>query len=60
MTEKVGIVVGTASFSFISQFTGTMRNSLLALIVFFVLGLAFLLTLRGKVLRLQAVAPVLP
>lgn len=49
VTEKLGIVLGTAGFSFISQFTGTMRNSLLALIVCFALGLGFLLTLRGKV-----------
>ena len=51
VTEKLSIVLGTASFSLISQLTGTMRNSILALIVFFILGLLFLLTLRGKRLR---------
>ncbi len=60
VTEKLAIVIGTASFGFISQLSGTMRNSLLALIVFFALGLGFLLTLRGKALRLRAAAPPLP
>ncbi|QDA58715.1 MFS transporter [Hymenobacter jejuensis] len=51
VTEKLSIVIGTASFGLIAQITGSMRNSILALIVFFVLGLLFLLTLRGKKLR---------
>ena len=60
VTEKVGIVVGTASFSVISQLTGSMRNSLLALMVFFIVGLAFLITLRGKALRMRAATLPLP
>ena len=60
VTEKVGIVVGTASFSVISQLTGSMRNSLLALMVFFIVGLAFLITLRGKTLRMRTATPPLP
>jgi len=60
VTEKIGIVIGTASFSAISQLTGSMRYSLLVLMVFFVLGLAFLLTLKGRALRLRAPAPPLP
>ena len=60
VTEKLAIVIGTASFGFISQVTGTMRNSLLTLIVFFALGLGFLLTLWGKVLRLRPAAPPMP
>lgn len=51
VTEKLSIVIGTAVFGLIAQLTGTMRNSILSLIVFFVLGLIFLLTLRGKKLR---------
>ncbi|MEL6638544.1 MAG: MFS transporter [Bacteroidota bacterium] len=44
--EKVAIVLGTFSFGLIEQVTGGMRNSILALIVFFVLGLVILLTVR--------------
>ena len=51
MVEKLGIVIGTLSFGLIAQITGSMRNSILSLIVFFIFGLGFLLTLRGKKLR---------
>ena len=48
VTEKLAIVIGLFSFGFIEGFTGSMRNSIIALIVFFVLGLVFLL-LTGRV-----------
>ena len=51
VVEKLGIVIGTLSFGLIGQLTGSMRNSILSLIVFFIVGLGFLLTLRGKKLR---------
>jgi UMF1 family MFS transporter len=38
VTEKIGIVVGTFSFGLIEGLTGSMRQSVLALISFFVLG----------------------
>lgn len=43
VTEKLAIVIGLFSFGFIEGFTGNMRNSILVLIIFFVLGLSFLL-----------------
>ncbi|MBX9781884.1 MAG: MFS transporter [Chitinophagaceae bacterium] len=43
VTEKLAIVIGLFSFGFIEGITGNMRNSILALIVFFVLGLIWLL-----------------
>jgi UMF1 family MFS transporter len=62
VTEKVGIVIGLITFGGISQLMGgNMRYSILALIVFFVLGLIFLLQLRGKKLRETSVdGPILP
>ena len=51
VTEKLSIVIGTAVFGVIAQITGSMRNSILSLVVFFILGFVFLLTLRGKKLR---------
>lgn len=42
VTEKVAIVIGLFSFGFIEGFTGSMRNSIISLILFFVLGLFFL------------------
>ncbi len=38
VTEKISIVIGMFSFGYINEFTGSQRNSVLALLVFFVLG----------------------
>jgi UMF1 family MFS transporter len=43
VTEKIAIVIGMFSFGYINELTGSQRNSVLALIVFFVLGLAGLM-----------------
>jgi MFS-type transporter involved in bile tolerance (Atg22 family) len=43
VTEKLAIVIGLFSFGFIEGFTGSMRNSILALIGFFAMGLLFLM-----------------
>ena len=43
VTEKVAIVLGTFSYGFIEQITGSMRNSALSLGIFFLVGLGFLL-----------------
>jgi len=45
--EKMAIVIGMASFGFIEDMTGSMRNSIIALIIFFVLGLISLFRLRN-------------
>jgi MFS transporter, UMF1 family len=42
--EKVGIVIGMFSFGFIQGVTGGMRNSILALVTFFIVGLLVLAT----------------
>lgn len=44
VTEKFAIVIGLFSFGFIEGLTHSMRNSLLALITFFAVGLLLLLT----------------
>ncbi len=46
--EKIAIVLGTFSFGFIDQITGGMRNSVLALIIFFILGLLILSRVKIK------------
>ena len=45
--EKLGMIIGTITFGLISQMTG-MRNSVLALIIFFVLGFLLLLIVPEK------------
>ena len=46
VSEKVAIVIGTFSYGFIEQFTGTMRNSALSMVLFFGVGLLILLFTR--------------
>lgn len=48
VTEKLAIVFGMFSFGFIEHLTGSMRNSIVALIVFFVVGAIILLTAIRK------------
>lgn len=36
--DKVGTVIGTLSFGFVSEFLGGMRNSVLALMAYFIIG----------------------
>lgn len=43
VTEKFAIVIGLFSFGFIEGLTNNMRNSILVLVIFFVLGLLFLI-----------------
>jgi UMF1 family MFS transporter len=43
--EKIGIAIGTLSFGLIEGLTGGMRNSILTLIAFFVVGFILLLTI---------------
>jgi len=42
VTEKIAIVIGMFSFGFINELTGSQRNSVLALCVFFIIGLILL------------------
>ena len=48
VSEKLGIVLGVFAFGFIEGVTGSMRQSVLALISFFVLGFVLLLFVPKK------------
>lgn len=48
VTFNISIVVGTFSFGLINQITGSMRNSALALAIFFMLGLVMLSMVKSK------------
>lgn len=47
VTEKMAIVIGLFSFAYIEEVTGNMRNSIIALASFFIIGLVFLVVLRS-------------
>lgn len=49
VTEKIAIVIGMFSFGYINEITGSQRASVLALLVFFVIGFLLLLyTLQAE------------
>jgi len=48
VTEKIAIVIGMFSFGYINELTGSQRNSVLALVIFFVVGLLVLLSALQK------------
>jgi UMF1 family MFS transporter len=45
--DKIGTVLGTLSFGFVGESLGGMRNSVLSVMGFFIIGLVLLLFLRG-------------
>lgn len=48
VTEKIGIVIGMVTYGVIAQITGKMQNSVLFLVVFFILGIVLLAKTLGK------------
>jgi UMF1 family MFS transporter len=46
--EKGGLIIGMFSWGYIEGFTGSMRSSVLALIIFFAISLCFLLAIPRK------------
>jgi UMF1 family MFS transporter len=53
VTEKLAIVGGMFSFALIEDLTGSMRNSILALGVFFIVGLILLIALNKQERKLK-------
>ena len=55
VTEKIAIVIGMFSFGYITELTGSQRNSVLALVVYFAIGFVLLAyTLRAKPLTVSS------
>ncbi|NLR82665.1 MFS transporter [Chitinophaga eiseniae] len=53
VTEKLSIVIGMFSFAYIDDLTEDMRNSVLALVVFFIIGLIWILSALRKQQQLK-------
>jgi len=51
LTEKIAIVIGMFAFGYIEELTGNMQNSVLSLIVFFVIGFLWLYLALKKQLQ---------
>ena len=48
VSEKIGIVIGMLIYGFIDQFTGSMRNSIVFLMLFFIVGAILLARVPNK------------
>lgn len=46
--DKIGTVLGTLSFGFVAEISGGMRNSVLTLMVYFLIGLALLMFVKKE------------
>ncbi len=46
--EKIAITLGTFIFGFVGQYTGNMRNSVLTILVFFIIGFVLLMRVPSK------------
>lgn len=46
--EKLSVAIGLITFGYIHELTGSMRNSVLALILFFIIGLLWLFSAKRK------------
>ncbi|MEO6813194.1 MAG: MFS transporter, partial [Ginsengibacter sp.] len=53
VTEKIGIVIGMFSFGLIEELTGSMKNSVLVIMCFFIIGLIILYFALMKEKRLK-------
>lgn len=54
VTEKIGIVIGMFSFGFLAEMTHSQRSSVLALMVYFIIGFILLMYARSAQLRESA------
>ena len=48
VTEKIAIAIGLLSYGYIEEITGSMRNSIIAVMLFFIIGFLILIPLRNK------------
>ena len=55
LTEKIAIVIGMLSFGVIEEITGSMKNSILFLIIFFAIGLIWL---YSALLKQKSLSPL--
>jgi UMF1 family MFS transporter len=55
VTEKIALVIGLFAFGFIEDFTKSMRNSILILILFFIIGAVFLFLTLSRIRKQKSI-----
>ena len=56
VAEKTAIVLGTFAWGIVDQITGSMRNGIVVLMVFFIVGIVILFFLKSDKLKPQKIA----
>lgn len=51
VSEKIGIVIGMFLYGLVAQITGSIRNSILFLVVFFIIGVILLMRVPKRVIK---------
>lgn len=51
VSEKIGIVIGMLFYGMVAQYTGSVRNSILFLVVFFIVGVILLMRIPKKIIE---------
>ena len=51
VSEKIGIVIGMSLYGFVAQHTGSVRNAILFLVVFFIAGVILLMRVPKKIVQ---------
>ena len=51
VSEKIGIVIGMSLYGFVAQETGSVRNAILFLVVFFIAGVILLMRVPKRTIR---------
>ena len=51
VSEKIGIVIGMFLYGMVAQITGSIRNSILFLVIFFIAGVVLLMRVPKRVIR---------
>jgi UMF1 family MFS transporter len=58
LTEKLAIVIGMFTFGFVIQITGSVKNAIVCLILFFILGVIWLYSAQQRQRREQLASPI--
>jgi UMF1 family MFS transporter len=51
VAEKIGIVIGMSLYGYVAQVTGSVRNAILFLVIFFIAGVILLMRVPKKAIQ---------
>ena len=51
VAEKIGIVIGMSLYAYVAQVTGSVRNAILFLVIFFIAGVILLMRVPKRTIQ---------